>query len=314
MLVQVDDASLLRLRVGHHRPKLRDPKDLVARSHSRLQEENGTVGVQLDHQRDEREDRRQDAEPDRRCHDVHRPLEELGRSIEAWRAHAHKRNAFDRVNVDDGTDHVEEPRDDVDLDVLVVELADEPNRCLVVLTREREDHSLDVQKRDEIEQVAGIAEEREVLEARLALLGIGIDEADLSESFIRASGPGGQNVNKVASAVQLRYLLDGARPLPEPVRARLAKLAGSRLTEDGEIVITAQRFRSQIRNREDALDRLLALIRRAATPPTPRRPTRPGRAARERRLTDKARRARRKRKSQGGIGSRKPISSSDLSV
>ena len=178
MLVQVDDASLLRLRVGHHRPKLRDPKDLVARSHSRLQEENGTVGVQLDHQRDEREDRRQDAEPDRRCHDVHRPLEELGRSIEAWRAHAHKRNAFDRVNVDDGTDHVEEPRDDVDLDVLVVELADEPNRCLVVLTREREDHSLDVQKRDEIEQVAGIAEEREVLEARLALLGIGIDEAD----------------------------------------------------------------------------------------------------------------------------------------
>ena len=124
---------------------------------------------------------------------------------------------------------------------------------------------------------------------------IALDEADLSESFIRASGPGGQNVNKVASAVQLRYLLDGARPLPEGVRARLAKLAGSRLTEDGAIVITAQRFRSQLRNREDALDRLLALIRRAAIPPTPRRPTRPGRAARERRLTDKAHRARRKR-------------------
>ena len=124
---------------------------------------------------------------------------------------------------------------------------------------------------------------------------IGLDEADLSESFIRASGPGGQNVNKVASAVQLRYVLDGARPLPEPVRARLAKLAGRRLTEDGAIVITAQRFRSQIRNREDALERLIALIRRAVTPPISRRPTRPGRAARERRLSDKARQSRRKR-------------------
>jgi ribosome-associated protein len=124
---------------------------------------------------------------------------------------------------------------------------------------------------------------------------IGLEEADLSESFIRASGPGGQNVNKVASAVQLRYLLDGARPLPDGVRARLAKLAGSRLTEDGTIVITARRFRSQTRNREDALERLLALIRRAAIPPTPRRPTRPGRAARERRLTNKARQSRRKR-------------------
>lgn len=124
---------------------------------------------------------------------------------------------------------------------------------------------------------------------------IGLDEADLSESFIRASGPGGQNVNKVASAVQLRYLLDGARPLPEAVRARLAKLAGSRLTEDGAIVITAQRFRSQARNREDALERLLALIRRAAIPPTPRRRTRPSAAARERRLAAKARQSRRKR-------------------
>jgi ribosome-associated protein len=125
--------------------------------------------------------------------------------------------------------------------------------------------------------------------------GIGIDEADLSESFIRASGPGGQNVNKVATAVQLRYVLDGTRPLPEPVRARLAKLAGSRLTEDGAILITAQRFRSQLRNREDALERLIGLVRRAATPPRPRRPTRPGAAARQRRLSDKAHQARRKR-------------------
>ena len=120
---------------------------------------------------------------------------------------------------------------------------------------------------------------------------IGLDEGDLSESFIRASGPGGQNVNKVATAVQLRYLLDGSRPLPDPVRARLAKLAGSRLTEDGAIVITAQRFRSQARNREDALDRLIALIRRAAVPPTPRRPTKPSAASKERRLEAKARRA-----------------------
>lgn len=125
--------------------------------------------------------------------------------------------------------------------------------------------------------------------------GLGIDEADLSESFVRASGPGGQNVNKVSTAVQLRYALDGVRPLPESVRTRLAKLAGKRLAEDRGLIITAQRFRSQLRNREDALERLLALIRRAATPPPPRRPTRPSAAARERRLAEKARRSRRKR-------------------
>lgn len=125
--------------------------------------------------------------------------------------------------------------------------------------------------------------------------GIEIDEADLSESFVRASGPGGQNVNKVATAVQLRYALDGSHPLPDAVRQRLARLAGSRLTEDGAILIAAQRFRSQARNREDALERLFALIRRAAEPPRPRRPTRPSAAARERRLSDKARQSRRKR-------------------
>ena len=125
--------------------------------------------------------------------------------------------------------------------------------------------------------------------------GIEIDEADLSESFVRASGPGGQNVNKVATAVQLRYVLGGVHPLPEPLRGRLAKLAGRRLTEDGAILITAQRFRSQARNRDDALGRLLAMIRRAAIPPRQRRPTRPGQAARERRLADKARQSSRKR-------------------
>src|SRR5215470_7842225 len=119
---------------------------------------------------------------------------------------------------------------------------------------------------------------------------IALDERDIAESFVRASGPGGQNVNKLATAVQLRFALYGASSLPGPVRDRLRRLAGNRLTEDGAIQIIAQRFRSQLRNREDALERLIALVQRAATPPPPpRRPTRPTRAARERRLSDKAR-------------------------
>ena len=118
-----------------------------------------------------------------------------------------------------------------------------------------------------------------------------LDDGEIEESFVRASGPGGQNVNKVSSAVQLRFDLSGSRPLPEDVRERLARLAGRRLTRDGVIVITAQRYRTQERNRQDALDRLVALVRRAAEPPTPRRPTRPSRAAKERRLQAKARRA-----------------------
>lgn len=122
-----------------------------------------------------------------------------------------------------------------------------------------------------------------------------LDEGEISESFIRASGPGGQNVNKVASAVQLRFDIRHSPSLPAGVRERLERLGGRRVSQDGVLVITAQRFRSQERNRQDALDRLVALIRRAATPPPPRRPTRPSAGSRERRLADKARRARLKR-------------------
>ena len=118
-----------------------------------------------------------------------------------------------------------------------------------------------------------------------------LDDSEVEESFIRASGPGGQNVNKVSSAVQLRFDLSRSRSLPEGVRERLARLAGRQLTRDDVIVITAQRYRTQERNRQDALDRLVALIRRAAVPPTRRRPTKPSVAATERRLEAKARRA-----------------------
>jgi ribosome-associated protein len=121
---------------------------------------------------------------------------------------------------------------------------------------------------------------------------IALDDSELQESFIRSSGPGGQNVNKLSSAVQLRFDAARSPSLPTEVRTRLARLAGRRMTRDGVLVITAQRFRTQERNRQDALERLLELIRAAAIAPVRRRPTRPTLASGERRLAAKQRRGR----------------------
>ena len=125
--------------------------------------------------------------------------------------------------------------------------------------------------------------------------GLAIDDREIEETFIHASGPGGQNTNKVATAVQLRFDARHSPSLPDSVRARLRALAGSKMTRDGVLVITAQRFRSQQRNREDALERLLQLLREAAHRAPTRRPTRPSFGERQRRLEAKGRRASLKR-------------------
>ena len=120
---------------------------------------------------------------------------------------------------------------------------------------------------------------------------IRIDDAELEESFIRSSGPGGQNVNKLSTAVQLRFDARRSPALSDEVKTRLERLAGKRVTREGVIVITAQRHRTQERNREDARERLFELIRQAAIAPVKRRPTRPTRASKARRLEGKKRRS-----------------------
>ncbi len=120
---------------------------------------------------------------------------------------------------------------------------------------------------------------------------IALDEREIEESFVRASGPGGQNVNKLSTAVELRFDVRASPSLPDAVRARLEALAGRRLTKEGVLILTAQRHRTQERNRADALERLLDLIREAAAPPPPpRRPTKPSKAAKRRRMDTKTHR------------------------
>ena len=124
---------------------------------------------------------------------------------------------------------------------------------------------------------------------------IELDEREIQEDFVRASGPGGQNVNKVSTAVQLRFDVARSPSLPDPVRARLIALAGRRVTQEGVLIIEAERYRSQRRNRDDALERLIELIREACEVEKPRRPTRPTLASKKRRLDSKQRRGKTKK-------------------
>lgn len=121
-----------------------------------------------------------------------------------------------------------------------------------------------------------------------------LDENELSFRFVRSSGPGGQNVNKVATAAQLRFDVGNSPSLPGDVRVRLIRLAGRRITAEGVLIIEAKRFRTQEQNREDALERLKELIRAAAVPPRPRKKTKATKASKERRLEEKKRRGKAK--------------------
>ncbi|MBZ0091838.1 MAG: aminoacyl-tRNA hydrolase [Sulfuricellaceae bacterium] len=132
---------------------------------------------------------------------------------------------------------------------------------------------------------------------------LAIDEKEIQEQFIRASGPGGQNVNKVETAVQLRFDVAHSPSLPDEVRARLTKLAGRRMTDEGVLIIEAQRFRTQGRNREDALARLVELIRQAAVVPKTRHKTRPTLASQKRRLASKQQRGETKKQRRTPHGS-----------
>jgi ribosome-associated protein len=133
---------------------------------------------------------------------------------------------------------------------------------------------------------------------------ISFDESELEEEFILSSGPGGQNVNKVSTAVRLRFNLLGSPSLPAEVKERLVRVAGRRVTADGSLVIEARQYRSQERNRQAALERLVRLIQQAAEPPKPRRKTRPTQASKQRRLESKRKRSevKRLRRDSGIVG------------
>jgi ribosome-associated protein len=120
---------------------------------------------------------------------------------------------------------------------------------------------------------------------------LAIDDSEIDVKFVRSGGPGGQHVNKVATAVQLRFDILGSASLPDDVRDRLITLGGNRVSDDGVLTIDASRYRSQTRNREDAVERLVELVRRASERPKKRRATRPSASAKKRRLEDKRRRS-----------------------